>query len=178
MQAIVRLTYFTIEFNGFDANHMRNNVFAYVFICVLKVNAINIWNVQNNRKYEKCFMLKTLLWNKLHERKQNRTKPTHFAKRRLKPKTSKSTNGRPYEKPIPRCFQSLVSLCIVGSSLWMVMRIEVYRCKIVFTKYYHYVLGMCVCVLLLSLSTVSEPEWKNIWFKSYYRGKCDSHVTS
>lgn len=124
MQAIVRLTYFTIEFNGFDANHMRNNVFAYVFICVLKVNAVNIWNDQNNRKYEKCFMLKTLLWNIQHERKQNRTKPTHFAKRRLKPKTSKSTNGQPYEKPIPRWFQSLVSLCIVGSSLWMVMRID------------------------------------------------------
>lgn len=35
-----------------------------------------------------------------------------------------------------------------------------------------------VCVCALSLSTASESEWKNIWFKSYYRGKCDSHVTS
>lgn len=150
-----------------------------------------IWKFKTFKttEYEKCPMLKTLFsaWCRIKCWRNGENKTYASCKKTPQTKNER-TSGRPYENPIPLRIQSFVSLCIVGSMRMAAICVHIYGYWCVFERgdAKLYLLNtiimcigcVCVCVLLLSLSTVSEPEWKNIWFKSYYRGKCDSHVTS
>lgn len=92
--------------------------------------------------------------------------PTHFTKTKTQNGASNQNKTKLHMINLKFIFSCSCS-CSVHNECVCAVHICV-DAKSYLLKYYYY-----ICALW----AVSEPEWKNIWFKSHYHGKCDSHVT-